>query len=246
MSEFAKNNNEMSAETDNPWAGLTKLSQHDSEKSSNDAEARENLPSFHIENLTPDDNFEQVAEVLYLVDQYIFPDLFEDEQKAQILAKELFSDDPNALFSYDKTLVVKDEDGNIAGVAAWRDSQCTPWDTDAMREKFLATGVELPEHFERANKDYLAKITNAELPEGAAEIEFLGIREDYQGNGLGSRLMKAIIDKPEYTEAHLDVLDSHPNARALYDKLGFKPVGEKFGNYPNGVEGVQHMVRTKE
>ena len=199
-----------------------------------------------IMELTPDDDFEQVADALYLVDQYIFPDLFDNEEKAKVLTRELFTDDPDALFSFHKTLVAKDDEGNIVGILVYRDSQCTHWDTDAVRERFLSTGLELPEQFERANEGYMKKITDAELPEGAAEIEFVGVREAYRANGIGGRLMKTVMDEMGYSEAHLDVLDSHPGARRLYDKLGFKPAGEKFGNYPDGSEGVQHMICKKE
>ena len=198
---------------------------------------------FEIKNLSPDDNFEQVAEALYLVDQYIFPDLFGDEDGAKKFAKELFSDDPDALFSYDKTLVAKDEEGNIAGILIYRGDKCSPWDTDKIREKFLATGYELPENFERANEKYMKKVTEPELPKDAAEIEFLGVREDYRGQGIGGKLMQQVYNNPTISEAHLDVLDSHPTARGLYDKLGFIPDGDKFPNYPDGTEGVQHMVR---
>lgn len=198
-----------------------------------------------IMNLTPDDNFDQVAEALYLVDQYIFPDLFQDKENAKTFVKALFSDDENALFSYKKTLVAKDDEGNIIGVVVFRDENCTPWDTEAVRQRFLETGLELPDEFDRANEKYMKKITDAELPKGAAEIEFVGVVDDWRSNGIGGRLMKAVMDRDEYTEAHLDVLDSHPGARRLYDKLGFKPQGEKFGNYPDATEGVQHMVRKK-
>ena len=198
-----------------------------------------------IMNLTPDDNFDQVAEALYLVDQYIFPDLFQDKENAKTFVKALFSDDENALFSYKKTLVAKDDEGNIIGVVVFRDENCTPWDTEAVRQRFLETGLELPDEFDRANEKYMKKITDAELPKGAAEIEFVGVVDDWRSNGIGGRLMKAVMDRDEYTEAHLDVLDSHPGARRLYDKLGFRPQGEKFGNYPDATEGVQHMVRKK-
>lgn len=199
-----------------------------------------------IKNLSSDDDFEQVAEALYLVDQYIFPDFFGDEEKAKKFTKKLFTDDPDALFSYQKTLVAKDLEGNVAGILVYRDSKCTPWDTDAVRERFLSTGLELPENFERANENYMKKITDAELPEGAVEIEFVGVRDEYRGMGIGGKLMKELYDRPEYTEAHLDVLDSHPGARGMYDHLGFVPSGDKFGNYPDGSEGVQHMIRYKE
>ncbi|MBR3236456.1 GNAT family N-acetyltransferase [Candidatus Saccharibacteria bacterium] len=217
----------------------------DSAPKSEEVRNHERQLGVEISNLTPDDNFEQVAEALYLVDQYIFPDLFDNEEKSKTLAKELFSDDPNALFSYSKTMVARDEDGNVVGIVVYRDSNCTPWDTEAVRKRFESTGVDLPENFDRANSGYMKKITDAELPEGAVEIEFVGVRDDYRSNGIGGRLMGAVMNKPEYTEAHLDVLDSHPGARKLYDKLGFKPSGDKFGNYPDGSEGVQHMIRKK-
>ena len=196
-----------------------------------------------IKNLSPDDNFDQVAEALYLVDQYIFPDLFGDEEGAKKYAKALFSDDPEALFSYDKTLVAKDEDGNIAGIIIYRGDKCTPWDTDKMRERFLSVDGTLPDEFERANERYMKKVTAPELPEDAAEIEFVGVREEYRGQGIGSKLMRQVLDNPAISETHLDVLDSHAGARSLYDKLGFQPDGDKFPNYPDGREGVQHMIR---
>lgn len=217
----------------------TAVNQNQSEQ----AKEHERKLGVEICNLSPDDNFEQVADALYLVDQYIFPDLFRNKENAKTFAKALFSDDPNALFSYNKTLVAKDEDNNIIGVMVYRDQNCSPWDTDAVRERFLETGLALPEHFERANEGYMKKITDAELPDGAAEIEFVGVRDEWRSNGVGGRLMKAVMDNPNYTEVHLDVLDSHPGARRLYDKLGFRAAGEKFGNYPDGSEGVQHMIR---
>lgn len=205
----------------------------------------ETLRTYTYGELTPEDDFEQVGEALYLIDQYIFPDLFGDENKAKIYAKQLFTDDEHALFSYAHTLVARDETGDIAGILVYRDHDCTPWDIEAVRSRFQSTGLELPEHFDRANDQYMKKITDAELPEGAVEIEFLGVREDYRHQGIGSQLMHEVYDRPEYTEVHLDVLDSHPGARSTYDRLGFMPSGDKFPNYPDGSEGVQHMILKK-
>lgn len=211
----------------------------------NEIQNKERALGVRLEKLSPDDNFDQVAEALYLVDQYIFPDLFGDEEGAKKFAKQLFTDDPNALFSYNKTVVAKDDEGNIVGIMVYRDHNCSHWDTEATTERFKSVDEELPEQFLRANENYMKKITDAELPEGAAEIEFVGVREQYRSNGIGGRLMHEIIDNPEYSEVHLDVLDSHPGARGLYDHLGFEPDGDKFGNYPDGSEGVQHMILHK-
>ena len=223
----------------------SEMEKHPITEAQEKAREHERKLGVEIMNLTPDDNFEQVAEALYLVDQYIFPDLFQNKENAKVFAKALFSEDENALFSYKKTLVAKDDENNIIGIVVFRDENCTPWDTEAVRQRFLETGLELPDEFDRANEKYMKKITDAELPKGAAEIEFVGVVDDWRSNGIGGRLMKAVMDRGEYSEAHLDVLDSHPGARRLYDKLGFKPQGEKFGNYPDGTEGVQHMVRKK-
>ena len=250
LPDFTTFKKEQSTQVQPGTANTTQPTTHEKQQEKSEtkelAKNHERKLGVEIMELSPDDNPEQVAEALYLVDQYIFPDLFDDEEKAKVLTKELFSDDPNALFSYKKTLVAKDDKGDVVGIAVYRDSNCTPWDTEAVRQRFLSTGLELPAQFDRANEGYMKKITDAELPEGAAEIEFVGVREEYRSNGIGGILMKKIMDELGYTEAHLDVLDSHPGARKLYDKLGFKPSGEKFGNYPDGTEGVQHMIRKKE
>ena len=204
-----------------------------------------NLSNIVIQQLSPNDNFAQIADTLYLIDQYIFPDLFGDPDQAKIFAKPLFSDDPNALFSYSKTLVAKNSDGYAVRIAVYRDENCSPWDTETVKQRFEATGVELSKNFERASEKYMRKITDAKLPQGAVEIEFVGVHDDYRVQGIGSKLIHTIIDDPKYTEAHLDVLDSHPIAHQVYVKLGFQPVGAKFPNYPDGTEGVQHMVLKK-
>lgn len=80
---------------------------------------------------------------------------------------------------------------------------------------------------------------------GTAEIEFVGVCDDYRSQGIGKKMVQSLIDNPKYTELHLDVLDSHPWASQSYRELGFKPDGEKFGNYPGDSEGVQHMVLVK-
>lgn len=230
MSEILGNAGNLSS-SENPW-GI--LREPEREKPSN----------IEIEKLSADDKLEQVAEALYLTDQYICPDLFGDEERAKQLVGALFSEDPNVMFSYDKTLVAKDEDDNIAGVLVYRDANCQPWDTQATKKRFLETGVEMPENFDRVNNVYLPKIT-AEMAPGTAEIEFVGVHNNYRSQGIGKKLIQSLAAKPEYTEIHLDVLDSHPWARKSYDDLGFEAVGEKFGNYPDGSEGVQHMVLKK-
>ena len=210
-----------------------------------DDQDHETVKNIEIYNLTPQDNLEQAAEAIYLTDQYICPDLFGDEERAKVLVGALFSEDPDVMFSYSKTLVAKDKDNNIAGILVYRDSNCQPWDADAAKARYVATGIEMPQNFDRVNNIYMPK-TTGEMAPGAAEIEFVGVRDDFLSQGIGKQLTQSLASKPEYTELHLDVLDSHPWARKSYGNLGFEPDGEKFGNYPDASEGVQHMVLRKE
>ena len=160
-------NNETMGDSGSNWESLSNLPNFNTfrqEQSQTQTETKEQERNHEkklgveIMELSPDDNPEQVAEALYLVDQYIFPDLFDNEEKAKVLAKELFTDDPDALFSYKKTLVAKNDNGDVVGIAVYRDSKCTPWDTEAVRQRFLSTGLELPAEFDRANEKYMKKV----------------------------------------------------------------------------------------
>lgn len=226
---------------DTGWGELAAMPDFGDEKSAE----HEEVVQIEIQNLSPEDNLEQAAEALYLTDQYICPDFFGDEERAKKFAQALFTDEPDVLFSYDRTIVAKDENGDIAGILVYRDADCKPWDADAAEERFRATGIEMPENFDRANRVYMPKVTG-EMAPGTAEIEFVGVRDAYRSQGVGKKMIQTLMDNPEYKELHLDVLDSHPWASKSYGELGFQPEGEKFGNYPDGTEGVQHMVLRKE
>ncbi len=245
MSEIINNNPDYAPQEDSPWDHLADEERFRGDEQLTSAEDHEQLESFEIKNLSPNDSLEQAAEAIYLTDQYICPDLFGDEERVKKFIGALFSEEPDVMFSYQKTLVAKDKDNNIAGILVYRDSDCKPWDSAAAKERFLVTGVEMPEHFDRANNIYLPKITGEMAPD-TAEIEFVGVRDDYRSRGIGKQLIRSLADNPEYSELHLDVLDSHPWAQKSYSDLGFKADGDKFGNYPDGSEGVQHMILRKE
>ena len=83
------------------------------------------------------------------------------------------------------------------------------------------------------NKDFQPE---DETQAGEYYIDTLGVNSLQQGMGIGSKLLQHVIN--EYiTQRHqtlgLLVDDENPNAKRLYVKLGFKPVGKKmlFGKY---------------
>ena len=76
---------------------------------------------------------------------------------------------------------------------------------------------------------------------GELEITQLAVKKAYQGQGLANRLMVFLVDRPE--RIFLEVRASNQVARALYEKHGFQPVGQRKNYYQNPVEDAILMVR---
>ncbi len=69
-----------------------------------------------------------------------------------------------------------------------------------------------------------------ETQAGEYYIDSLGVNPNYQGKGIGSKMLQFLIDA--YVHKHKQTLgllvdEENPNAKRLYLKLGFKAVGKK-------------------
>ena len=76
---------------------------------------------------------------------------------------------------------------------------------------------------------------------GELEITQLAVKKAYQGQGLANRLMGFLADRPE--GIFLEVRASNQVAKALYEKHGFQPVGQRKNYYQNPVEDAILMAR---
>lgn len=73
-------------------------------------------------------------------------------------------------------------------------------------------------------------IYEEETQPGEYYIDCIGVNPDYQGKGIGSKMLQFLID--EYVHKKNETLGllvdkDNPNAKKLYLKLGFKIVGKK-------------------
>jgi [ribosomal protein S18]-alanine N-acetyltransferase len=81
---------------------------------------------------------------------------------------------------------------------------------------------------------------------GQADVLTIGVRPERQGQGVGARLLTALLDEAAARgcrEVFLDVRADNDRARRLYERFGFTPVGLRKRYYqPSGVDAIV-MVR---
>ncbi len=62
-------------------------------------------------------------------------------------------------------------------------------------------------------------------------IVWVGINSTHEGNGYGQSVMRTILDdarkNPDIKKVTLEVPTNSPNARHIYEKLGFKAISDK-------------------
>ena len=78
-------------------------------------------------------------------------------------------------------------------------------------------------------------------------IHIIAVQEGSRGNGIGERLLTFFEDTvfPAYLKAFLVVSDFNPEAKRLYERLGYKQVGEIPGLYKEGISEYLMMKKRK-
>jgi ribosomal protein S18 acetylase RimI-like enzyme len=78
-------------------------------------------------------------------------------------------------------------------------------------------------------------------------IAYLGVAPEWRGQGIGTRMVHNLLEqgrRAKRTLAALDVAVHNPRAQALYERLGFKVVGERKSDLSNefGVVGPHRRM----
>ncbi|RZL36569.1 MAG: GNAT family N-acetyltransferase [Pedobacter sp.] len=86
--------------------------------------------------------------------------------------------------------------------------------------------------FDFISKNFHQNVFEMELESEAGEfyIDILAVDPSFQGKGLGKNLILTVIEKAKeigFKKVALLVSASNPNAKRLYEKIGFKTVGYK-------------------
>ena len=83
------------------------------------------------------------------------------------------------------------------------------------------------------------------LVAGELKINNVAVRPDCRGQGVGAKLLEAVIEPARsrgFTEATLEVRPSNLEARALYERFGFREVGRRKRYYPDSGEDAILMT----
>ena len=75
-------------------------------------------------------------------------------------------------------------------------------------------------------------------------VVWVGVSDKYEGHGYGTAAMKGAIQYAKQTgcrQVTLEVPSISPNARHIYEKLGFKSTGEVLGNADDIWGGLTKM-----
>jgi len=112
-------------------------------------------------------------------------------------------------------------DGRVVGIAGLHrgDAQFVQW-------KF----EELSRHFGWFSAIWrfgVAFLFMRSLRVGELLMDGIAVAETMRGKGIGTRLLNAIVafgKDHDYTAVRLDVVDTNPEARRLYERFGFEPV----------------------
>lgn len=198
----------------------------------------------NVRFLTETDNLEDAADLVFQVDPYICPDFFGDEERAKKIGKVIFNHE-NKLFDYDHILVAEDPEiqGKLLGILVFADNTIADWNCDEILEKVKSLEIDLPENFERANRNYMKPVVDEakKLDYGAVEIEFLATDKNFRGRGVAQALLNYFFGLSQYNEHHLTVLSDNLAAIHVYEKKGFKTVSYQTG-YPDDLVKTQSMV----
>lgn len=119
-------------------------------------------------------------------------------------------------YSYRNALKAVTDDGRIAGIIVAYDGG----KLKEMREQFFR-------QFRREFGREIGPVAD-ETTEGEWYLDSLAVFPEFRGLSIGTKLLQAAIDRaPENLRPGLLCSKSNPQAAGLYEKLGFRRVGER-------------------
>lgn len=160
---------------------------------------------------------DKIAEYLLLAMEEIVYEFIDDKSHAKAVAFMTWCvKNENTQYSYQNAWVAEEENQTIGAVVIY----------DGAELNFLRKNVE----------NYIKTVTNKtfhpedETQAGEYYIDSFGVNKEQQGRGVGSKMLSHLIQEYSLKQGltlGLLVEKDNPAAKRLYERLGFKKVGDK-------------------
>ena len=179
-----------------------------------------------FQKLTHAGDYKETTTLIYQTDPFIYKDLFGNIDNARKVLGFSF-DNPKSVFFKGAIYIVKNSQDEVIGCVLNHDKGFL-WDKDELLFDFGKAGVEPPPSF-FAVSEYMDKTYNYRKIGG--NICNVSVRKDYQRKGVASFLFKNLFELTDQKVFELTLLWDNVPAIKLYEKFGFKIVGDKFEDY---------------
>ena len=174
-----------------------------------------------------DDNLEEIAELLYLTDQYIYPYWFGSLENCKRELPALLLED-KFFFNINNLFIMKDVSNNkIIGVVCVVDKNV---DLSYDYSKLEKANERYRFTVNTYIKALIEEVKNADF----AYISNVCVHPGYRGKHIGSIMVRQVIEvyrRKCFKEMALDVLADNSGAIKLYNNLGFKKSSDVFEGF---------------
>ncbi len=124
----------------------------------------------------------------------------------------------------DYALVARDEQGRLLGVAGFQT------EAGGLVAGSLKDMAQVYGWFGGTWRGLLLSVLERKIQPGVFQMDGLFVDASARGLGVGTALLKAVCQgarQRKLDRVQLDVIDTNPRARALYERVGFVPISEE-------------------
>ena len=181
----------------------------------------------------------RVGELIFLVDPYIYPAFFGTSDVARKIMPQLITI-ANGPFSRERIRVARIE-GEVVGVMVlYEDQSIQPLDLS----RFCDSSPSLPASCMDVCRRYFTPMC-FDINSDEVYISCIATDPANRGKGIASSLIRFAKEEARGRKLVLDVLEENTNAVRLYEKLGFRRVGNTTGySYQSVAPSVIRMEMT--
>lgn len=191
-----------------------------------------------------DDNFEEIASLIYDTDPYIYPFWFKNNiEEAKLFLKDKIKEE-GFIFNYNNIYIAYDKTTkHIVGILCAVDK--------SVNLEYDYSGVEKINHnYSFTIKNYIKPIIEEVLENDFLYISNVCVDKNYRGKSIGTNLLGYFISQMEvagFDKFALDCLLHNLRAKNLYHNFSFKEMKEivGFDGTENSKVEVVSMLRKK-